>query len=68
MTLTLLFVPIIGEPFSLKSFNAAPTNITFLMLFRDRFDYKDPTFVTLLRLIDEVMVLLGSPVLHVSNS
>ncbi|XP_050822285.1 cytochrome P450 2W1 isoform X2 [Gopherus flavomarginatus] len=56
-----------GEPFSLKSFNAAPTNITFLMLFGDRFDYKDPTFVTLLRLIDEVMVLLGSPFLHFFN-
>lgn len=37
------------------------------MLFGDRFDYKDPTFLTLLRLIDEVMVLLGSPYLNVSN-
>uniref|UniRef100_A0A8C8SJH4 Cytochrome P450 2W1 n=1 Tax=Pelusios castaneus TaxID=367368 RepID=A0A8C8SJH4_9SAUR len=54
-------------PFSLKTFNAAPTNITFLMLFGDRFDYEDPTFVTLLRLIDEVMVLLGSPLLHFFN-
>uniref|UniRef100_K7FBW5 Cytochrome P450 family 2 subfamily W member 1 n=1 Tax=Pelodiscus sinensis TaxID=13735 RepID=K7FBW5_PELSI len=56
-----------GEPFSLKTFNAAPTNITFLMLFGERFDYKDPTFLTLLRLIDEVMVLLGSPFLHFFN-
>uniref|UniRef100_A0A8B9U981 CP2W1 protein n=1 Tax=Anas zonorhyncha TaxID=75864 RepID=A0A8B9U981_9AVES len=56
-----------GEPFSLRSFNIAPINITFLMLFGDRFDYKDPTFLTLLRLIDEVMILLGSPYLNVSN-
>ncbi|XP_025971917.2 cytochrome P450 2W1-like [Dromaius novaehollandiae] len=56
-----------GEPFSLRSFNTAPTNITFLMLFGDRFDYKDPTFLTLLRLIDEVMNLLGSPYLNYFN-
>lgn len=37
------------------------------MLFGDRFDYKDPTFLTLLRLIDEVMILLGSPYLSVCN-
>ncbi|XP_060116523.1 cytochrome P450 2W1 [Heteronotia binoei] len=56
-----------GEPFKLRSFNTAPTNITFTMLFGDRFDYADPTFVTLLRLIDEVMILLGSPYLHLFN-
>ncbi|XP_074057381.1 cytochrome P450 2W1-like isoform X2 [Macrotis lagotis] len=56
-----------GKPFKLKLFNMAPTNVTFLLLFGDRFDYQDPTFVTLLRLIDEVMVLLGSPFLHESK-
>ncbi|XP_027730858.1 cytochrome P450 2W1-like isoform X1 [Vombatus ursinus] len=56
-----------GKPFKLKLFKMAPTNITFLLLFGDRFDYQDPTFVTLLRLIDEVMVLLGSPFLHLFN-
>ncbi|KAM6350619.1 LOW QUALITY PROTEIN: uncharacterized protein FN964_007599 [Alca torda] len=56
-----------GEPFSLTSFNCAPINITFIMLFGDRFDYKDPTFLTLLRLIDEVMILLGSPYLNYFN-
>ncbi|XP_077172729.1 cytochrome P450 2W1-like isoform X2 [Paroedura picta] len=56
-----------GEPFKLRSFNTAPTNITFAMLFGDRFEYADPTFVTLLRLIDEVMILLGSPFLHLFN-
>lgn len=43
----------------------APTNITFAILFGKRFDYEDPTYLTLLRLIDEVMHLLGSPFLHV---
>ncbi|NXW45850.1 CP2W1 protein, partial [Nyctiprogne leucopyga] len=56
-----------GEPFNLPSFNCAPINITFIMLFGDRFDYKDPTFLTLLRLIDEVMILLGSPYLNYFN-
>ncbi|KAL8175359.1 UNVERIFIED_CONTAM: hypothetical protein K2H54_020619 [Gekko kuhli] len=56
-----------GQPFKLRSFNTAPTNITFTLLFGDRFDYTDPTFVTLLRLIDEVMILLGSPYLHLFN-
>uniref|UniRef100_A0A7M4G253 Cytochrome P450 2W1-like n=1 Tax=Crocodylus porosus TaxID=8502 RepID=A0A7M4G253_CROPO len=51
----------------LRSFNIAPTNIIFLMLFGERFDYKDPMFLSLLRLIDEVMNLLGSPYLQVSN-
>uniref|UniRef100_A0A8D2PF67 Cytochrome P450 2W1 n=1 Tax=Zosterops lateralis melanops TaxID=1220523 RepID=A0A8D2PF67_ZOSLA len=56
-----------GEPFRLPSFNCAPINVTFILLFGDRFDYKDPTFLTLLKLIDEVMILLGSPNLNVSN-
>ncbi|KYO30681.1 hypothetical protein Y1Q_0008304 [Alligator mississippiensis] len=40
----------------IKSFNSEP--------FKLRFDYKDPGFVNLLKLIDEVMILLGSPYLH----
>ncbi|XP_028561182.2 cytochrome P450 2W1-like [Podarcis muralis] len=56
-----------GEPFVLRTFNTAPTNITFALLFGERFDYKDPVFTTLLRLIDEVMCLLGSPFLHLFN-
>uniref|UniRef100_A0A8C0BQC7 Cytochrome P450 family 2 subfamily W member 1 n=1 Tax=Buteo japonicus TaxID=224669 RepID=A0A8C0BQC7_9AVES len=55
-----------GGPFQLRFLNMAPTNITFAILFGRRFDYEDPTFLTLLRLIDEVMHLLGSPFLHVS--
>uniref|UniRef100_G1MT58 Uncharacterized protein n=1 Tax=Meleagris gallopavo TaxID=9103 RepID=G1MT58_MELGA len=56
-----------GGPFRLRLLNTAPTNITFAILFGRRFDYEDPTFVTLLRLIDEVMLLLGSPFLHLFN-
>ncbi|XP_048348513.1 cytochrome P450 2W1 [Sphaerodactylus townsendi] len=56
-----------GEPFGLRTFTTAPTNITFAMLFGDRFDYKSPVFLTLLKLIDEVMCLLGSPLLHLFN-
>ncbi|XP_032086273.1 cytochrome P450 2W1 [Thamnophis elegans] len=56
-----------GEPFALKTFAEAPTNITFTILFGDRFDYDDPTFTTLLRLIHEVMSLLGAPALHLYN-
>ncbi|XP_029857529.1 cytochrome P450 2W1 isoform X2 [Aquila chrysaetos chrysaetos] len=56
-----------GGPFRLRFLNMAPTNITFAILFGRRFDYEDPTFLTLLRLIDEVMHLLGSPFLHLFN-
>ncbi|XP_056193558.1 cytochrome P450 2W1 isoform X1 [Falco biarmicus] len=56
-----------GGPLPLRFLNMAPTNITFAILFGRRFDYEDPTFLTLLRLIDEVMHLLGSPFLHLFN-
>ncbi|XP_039216456.1 cytochrome P450 2W1-like isoform X2 [Crotalus tigris] len=56
-----------GEPFNLRTFNAAATNITFVLLFGERFEYNNPTFLTLQRLIDEVMCLLGSPALHLFN-
>ncbi|KFQ40006.1 Cytochrome P450 2W1, partial [Mesitornis unicolor] len=56
-----------GGPFRLRFLNMAPTNITFAILFGRRFDYEDPTYLTLLRLIDEVMHLLGSPFLHLFN-
>ncbi|KAM6351690.1 LOW QUALITY PROTEIN: cytochrome P450 2W1 [Alca torda] len=56
-----------GGPFKLRFLNMAPTNITFAILFGKKFDYEDPTYLTLLRLIDEVMHLLGSPFLHLFN-
>ncbi|KAL7979244.1 hypothetical protein Chor_015268 [Crotalus horridus] len=36
-------------------------------MFGERFEYNNPTFLTLQRLIDEVMCLLGSPALHLFN-
>uniref|UniRef100_A0A8C5RFX0 Cytochrome P450 family 2 subfamily W member 1 n=1 Tax=Laticauda laticaudata TaxID=8630 RepID=A0A8C5RFX0_LATLA len=56
-----------GERLLLLIFILAPTNITFIILFGERFDYTDPTFTILLRNIDEVMSLLGAPALHVYN-
>ncbi|ERE74573.1 cytochrome P450 2W1-like protein [Cricetulus griseus] len=50
-----------GQPFPLALLGWAPCNITFMLLFGQRFDYQDPVFVSLLSLIDQVMVLLGSP-------
>lgn len=54
-----------GRPFPLALLGWAPSNITFTLLFGQRFDYQDPVFVSLLRLIGEVMVLLGAPGLQV---
>uniref|UniRef100_A0A8C6J477 Uncharacterized protein n=1 Tax=Melopsittacus undulatus TaxID=13146 RepID=A0A8C6J477_MELUD len=55
-----------GEPFQLWFLNMASSNITFAVPFGRWFDYGDPTFLTLLRVIDEVMHLLCSPSLYVS--
>ncbi|XP_063090067.1 cytochrome P450 2W1 isoform X2 [Cavia porcellus] len=56
-----------GQPFPLALLGWAPSNITFTLLFGQRFDYQDPVFQSLLGLIDEVMVLLGSPSLQLFN-
>nr|XP_055196123.1 cytochrome P450 2W1 [Nyctereutes procyonoides] len=56
-----------GQPFPLALLGWAPSNITFTLLFGQRFDYQDPVFVSLLSLIDEVMVLLGTPSLQLFN-
>ncbi|MBZ3883501.1 Cytochrome P450 2W1 [Sciurus carolinensis] len=56
-----------GQPFPLALLGWAPSNVTFALLFGQRFDYQDPVFVSLLGLIDEVMVLLGSPSLQLFN-
>ncbi|XP_037587177.1 cytochrome P450 2W1 isoform X1 [Cebus imitator] len=56
-----------GQPFPLALLGWAPSNIIFTLLFGRRFDYRDPVFVSLLGLIDEVMVLLGSPGLQLFN-
>ncbi|XP_066496997.1 cytochrome P450 2W1-like [Tiliqua scincoides] len=56
-----------GKPFKLKSLMGAPANITFAMLFGDRFDYEDPLFVTFLGIIDDVVTLLGVTPLQLYN-
>ncbi|XP_005080049.1 cytochrome P450 2W1 [Mesocricetus auratus] len=57
-----------GQPFPLALLGWAPSNITFTLLFGQRFDYQDPVFVSLLGLIDQVMVLLGSPGIQLFNT
>ncbi|XP_008849657.1 cytochrome P450 2W1 [Nannospalax galili] len=57
-----------GRPFPLALLGWAPCNITFTLLFGQRFDYQDPVFVSLLGLIDEVMVLLGSLRIQLFNT
>lgn len=54
-----------GRPFPLALLGWAPANVTFTLLFGRRFDYQDPLFRSLLGLIDDVMVLLGTPGLQV---
>ncbi|XP_019493007.1 PREDICTED: cytochrome P450 2W1 isoform X2 [Hipposideros armiger] len=56
-----------GRPFPLALLGWAPSNVTFALLFGQRFDYRDPVFVSLLGLINEVMVLLGTPGLQLFN-
>ncbi|XP_069591529.1 cytochrome P450 2W1-like [Ranitomeya imitator] len=56
-----------GQQFKLREFACGPTNITFAMLFGNRFDYNDPIYMKLLDLIDEIVILLGSPYLQVFN-
>ncbi|KAM7331714.1 hypothetical protein ACRRTK_008422 [Alexandromys fortis] len=57
-----------GQPFPLALLGWAPCNITFGLVFGQRFDYQDPVFVSLLSLIDQVMVLLGSPGIQLFNT
>ncbi|XP_040845878.1 cytochrome P450 2W1-like [Ochotona curzoniae] len=56
-----------GQPFPLALLGWAPSNVTFALLFGQRFHYQDPVFLALLGLIDEVMVLLGSPSVQLFN-
>ncbi|KAI4532058.1 hypothetical protein MG293_018572 [Ovis ammon polii] len=56
-----------GRPFPLAVLRWAPSNITFALLFGQRFDYQDPVFRSLLGLVDDVMVLLGKPSVQLFN-
>ncbi|XP_064887598.1 cytochrome P450 2W1-like [Columba livia] len=64
---TELIKPFRDGPFPLLFLNTALTNIILAVLFGRRFHYEDPTFLSLLRLIDEVTHLLGSLFLHFFN-
>ncbi|XP_004617320.1 cytochrome P450 2W1 [Sorex araneus] len=56
-----------GQPFPLRLLGWAPSNVTFTLLFGRRFDYGDPVFLSLLGLVEDVMVLLGTPALQLFN-
>ncbi|XP_040297554.1 cytochrome P450 2W1-like isoform X2 [Bufo bufo] len=56
-----------GQRFKLREFSCGPTNITFAMLFGNRYDYSDPIYVHLLDLIDDIVILLGSPYIQLFN-
>ncbi|KAM4631943.1 LOW QUALITY PROTEIN: cytochrome P450 2W1-like [Discoglossus pictus] len=56
-----------GNPFHQKIFTNAPPNITFGLLFGRRFDYGNPTFRRLVKLLDEFVVLAGSPAAQYYN-
>ncbi|XP_067400665.1 cytochrome P450 2K6-like [Emydura macquarii macquarii] len=57
-----------GKPFEITTImNAAVANIIVSIIFGERFDYKDPTFLRLLSLINENMRLTGSPSVMLYN-
>ncbi|XP_067419915.1 cytochrome P450 2K6-like [Emydura macquarii macquarii] len=57
-----------GKPFEITTImNAAVANIIVSIIFGERFDYKDPTFLRLLSLINENMRLAGSPSVTLYN-
>ncbi|XP_043541063.1 cytochrome P450 2F5-like [Chiloscyllium plagiosum] len=56
-----------GQPFNpTVQLNAAAANIICSIIFGDRFDYEDETFVSLIKRVNENAQLLGSPIAHVS--
>ncbi|XP_031758894.1 cytochrome P450 2K1-like isoform X2 [Xenopus tropicalis] len=57
-----------GKPFeNLMILNAAVANIIVSIVFGHRFDYQNPTFLRLMRLINENARLLGSPTAMLYN-
>ncbi|XP_074867212.1 cytochrome P450 2K1-like [Carettochelys insculpta] len=57
-----------GKPFSTKVIlNSAVSNVICSILFGERFDYEDPVFLTLLKLLNENTKLLGSPTAQLYN-
>ncbi|XP_051488583.1 cytochrome P450 2K4-like [Apus apus] len=57
-----------GKPFDTKMIlNNAVSNVICSILFGERFEYDDPVFLTLLKLINENTKLLGSPMVLLYN-
>ncbi|CAH2307225.1 Cytochrome P450 2W1 [Pelobates cultripes] len=50
-----------GEPFQKNVFNNGPPNIIYRILFGRRFDYSNPTFKKMVELLDDIVILTGSP-------
>ncbi|XP_075717052.1 cytochrome P450 2K1-like [Rhinoderma darwinii] len=58
-----------GEPFdNIMLINAAASNIIVSILLSYRFDYEDPTLLKLLKIINENVMLLGSPMAMLYNA
>uniref|UniRef100_A0A8B9DZ59 Cytochrome P450 2K1 n=1 Tax=Anser cygnoides TaxID=8845 RepID=A0A8B9DZ59_ANSCY len=56
-----------GKPFDTKMIlNNAVSNVICSILFGERFEYDDPAFLTLLKLLNENTKLLGSPMISVA--
>uniref|UniRef100_A0A8C3VC28 Cytochrome P450 n=1 Tax=Catharus ustulatus TaxID=91951 RepID=A0A8C3VC28_CATUS len=57
-----------GKPFDTKMIlNNAVSNVICSILFGERFEYDDPVFLTLLKLINQNTKLLGSPMVQLYN-
>nr|XP_009942224.1 PREDICTED: cytochrome P450 2K4-like [Opisthocomus hoazin] len=57
-----------GKPFDTKMIlNNAVSNVICSILFGERFEYDDPVFLTLLKLLNENTKLLGSPMVLLYN-
>ncbi|XP_072204949.1 cytochrome P450 2K1-like [Excalfactoria chinensis] len=57
-----------GKPFDTKMIlNNAVSNVICSILFGERFEYDDPAFLTLLKLLSENTKLLGSPMVLLYN-
>uniref|UniRef100_A0A8C5Q2F7 Cytochrome P450 n=1 Tax=Leptobrachium leishanense TaxID=445787 RepID=A0A8C5Q2F7_9ANUR len=56
-----------GEPFTKNIFTNAPPNIIYGMLFGRRFDYNNQTFKKMVGVIDDIIILVGSPSVQYFN-
>ncbi|XP_069502569.1 cytochrome P450 2W1 [Ambystoma mexicanum] len=57
-----------GKPFNARIIlNSAVSNVICSIIFGKRFDYEDPTFLTLINLLAENIKLLGAPTVQLYN-